>query len=119
MRSVPPAPRALSENGVVEGLICACSIGTLDYLLTKALGSDASRRHLATLSEILTVAGVSSDVIAAALGLGWPDLEDAIVHEGARLAEGDAVVTRDRSKFTRAGLRVYTPAELLAAVDGT
>ena len=51
-----------------------------------------------------------------ALGLGFDDFEDAVLHEAGRLAGADAVVTRDPSGFARVTLRVYEPSVLIAAL---
>lgn len=104
----------LAELRTVDGYLCACAIGTLDYLLTRGLNADVSRTHLATLHRLLKIASVTQTVIDTAIALHWPDLEDAVVHESARQQGIDAIVTRDRTGFSRSTVRVYTPAELVA-----
>lgn len=105
---------AYVEKGMVEGCFCAASVDTLDYLLTKAYALPERRRHLTTIRRLLAIAAVDAQVIDAALKLGWNDLEDAIVHESARLAGASAIVTRNAGDFAGATLAIYTPTEFCA-----
>ena len=43
-------------------------------------------------------------------------LEDAVLHEAARQADADALVTRNESDFKKAVLAVYGPSELINIV---
>lgn len=106
----------LAETGRVQALCCAASFSTLHYLLNKHSDAATSRRHLLAVRRILPIAAVDGPVIDAALQLGWRDFEDAIVHESARLAGAEAIVTRDATGFANAPLRIYTPTEFLAAL---
>ena len=48
---------------------------------------------------------------------GFRDFEDAVLHEAARQADADALVTRNESDFRKAVLTVYEPRELLNIVQ--
>lgn len=102
---------AILETGQIEGCFCAASVDTLDYILTKAYALPERRKHLITLRRLLAIAVVDAQVIDAALKLDWNDLEDAIVHESARLAGASAIVTRNPGDYAGATLAVYTPTE--------
>ncbi|MCB2264042.1 MAG: PIN domain-containing protein [Candidatus Thiosymbion ectosymbiont of Robbea hypermnestra] len=106
----------LAETHAVEGYLCAAGVDTLDYLLTRGLGRKKARLHLGTIRKILRIAEVTETVIDTALALDWPDLEDAITHESARLQGIDVIVTRDIKGFSSAPLPIYTPSELIATV---
>jgi predicted nucleic acid-binding protein len=108
---------ALAERGQIDARICAASVDTLEYLLTKTLSRKAARKHLHTLLRILKVISVDQAVIDAALALNWPDLEDAIVYQSARLAGLQGIVSRDGSGFRGGELAVLTPLELLSSFD--
>ncbi|OIO58744.1 MAG: PIN domain nuclease [Alphaproteobacteria bacterium CG_4_10_14_0_2_um_filter_63_37] len=107
----------LVDQKRLEGWLCASSIDTLDYLLRRSLKRDPLP-HIRTLREILRIAPVDEAVIDAALNLGWGDLEDAIVHESARLSGLHAIVTRNTRNFARATLPVLTPEQFLDAHQG-
>jgi hypothetical protein len=59
---------------------------------------------------------VDREVIEDAVGLGFDDVEDAVLHEAAVMAGAAAIVTRNGTDFKRATLAVFDPPELLAAV---
>ncbi|WP_133511348.1 PIN domain-containing protein [Candidatus Thiosymbion oneisti] len=104
----------LAETHTVEGYLCAAGVGTLDYLLTRGLDRKQARFHLGNVRKTLHIAAVTEAVIDAALALDWPDLEDAIVHESARLGGVDAIVTRDLADFSAASLAIFVPKQLVA-----
>lgn len=102
------------ESGVITGLLSATTITTIHYFASKALGSRKAAHHLRTLLTLFEIASVNLAVLNGALQLGFPDYEDAVLHEAARHAKATAIVTRDGSGFKRAELTVYSPGELLS-----
>jgi len=69
--------------------------------------------------ELFGIASVDEGALSRALDLGFADFEDAVVHEAAVASGATAIVTRDAKGLRRATLLVYTPVELLAALDST
>lgn len=104
------------EARVVTGLIGATTVTTIHYLVAKVLGARVARRHVETLLSLCEVAPVNEDVLRDALGLGFADYEDAVLHEAARRARASAIVTRDQDGFKRATLPVVAPTEFLATL---
>ena len=102
------------EQAKIEGLLCATTVTTLYYLGAKTVGKAKARRYLETLLAIFGVAPVDEPVLRQALGLKFPDFEDAVLHEAARNASAAAIVTRNSKDFPRAALPIITPSELLA-----
>ena len=72
--------------------------------------------EIEALLGLFEVAGVTRPVIDGALRLGMSDFEDAVLHEAARLSDGDGIVTRNARDFKGASLRIYTPEELLSVL---
>ncbi len=66
------------------------------------------------LLELCRVAPVTQEVIQSALALSFPDFEDAVQHEAARLAGAQMIVTRNVKDFAAAQLPVYSPEAFLA-----
>ncbi|HYM62922.1 MAG TPA: PIN domain-containing protein [Thermoanaerobaculia bacterium] len=104
------------ENGRVRGLLGATTVTTIHYLTAKAVGGRQARKHLQKLLTLFAVAPVTREVLVQALDLSVSDYEDAVLHEAARMAGADAIVTRDPAGFRGSQLRVYSPFELLAAL---
>lgn len=52
-----------------------------------------------------------------ALALDFQDFEDAVLHETARHAGAESIVTRNPDDFATASLAIYTPTELLSLLQ--
>ena len=113
----PQSSRVLAavEQRRADGFICATSVDTLHYLLVRAAGPSKAHHLLETILTLLSVVPVDQRVISSAYALYWPDFEDAIIHEAARLSGMDAIVTRDKD-FNASAVAVLSPAEAVAAI---
>jgi predicted nucleic acid-binding protein len=101
----------------LHGLLGATTITTIHYLATKAVGASSARKHVRSLLGLFEVAPVTRAVLTDALDLGYPDYEDAVLHEAARHAGAQAIVTRDPKGFPKPRLKVYAPEELLRFIQ--
>ncbi len=109
---------SLIERNVIAGCLGATTLTTVHYLATKAIGEQKARREIRKLLRLFEVAPVNRAVLEAALAAaGFRDFEDAVLHEAARQADADALVTRNESDFKTAALPVYEPRELLNIVQ--
>lgn len=106
------------ERGEDSGYLCATTVTTIFYLASKTLGAGQARLHVKTLLELFEIAPVSRPVVEGALLAGFDDFEDAVLHEAARHADVQCIVTRNIKDFKRASLPVYMPDELLAGLAG-
>lgn len=70
-------------------------------------------RVLFDTNVILDVAPVTRAVLTDALDLKFADYEDAVLHEAARHAGAEAIVTRDSRRFAASRLKLYAPDESL------
>lgn len=104
------------ERGRLTGVLCANTITTVHYLVSKAAGPEAARAKLRKLVDLFEVAPVTRAVLESAFDFPIGDFEDAVIHEAAREASVEAIVTRDLGDFDRADLTVYSPTELLAVL---
>lgn len=119
MNRAPHVQTAAELMGLVErkklsGSLGATTVTTIHYLAQKSVGPAAAARHTRKLLSIFDVAPVTWDTLSDALSLGFPDFEDAVLHEAARQSGASGIVTRDPKGFSKATLRVYSPAELIA-----
>lgn len=108
---------SLVDAGRLEGLICSTTATTIHYLASRAVGAQAAMEFIRKLLSFLDVACVDREVLRSALDLGFADFENAVIHEAARQAGATAIVTRNGKDFARSELPVFSPAELLAAVQ--
>jgi predicted nucleic acid-binding protein len=102
------------ERSELSSILCATTITTIHYLANKAVGAERAAFYISKLLGLCEIAPVNRAVLEDALASGFSDFEDAVLHESARHAGCDALVTRNVTDFSRAHIRVYTPTELLA-----
>ena len=109
---------SLIECNVIAGCLGSTTLTTVHYLATKAVGSQKALQEIRKLLRLFEVAPVNRAVLEAALAAeGFRDFEDAVLHEAARQADADALVTRNESDFRKAVLTVYEPRELINIVQ--
>ncbi|MBI3985907.1 MAG: PIN domain-containing protein [Lentisphaerae bacterium] len=107
---------ALVEHSRIEGLLCATTITTIDYLLTQAMPRPAARLAVQKMLELFEVAPVNRAVLEEAIRSKITDFEDAVLDQAGRLARAEAIVTRNQPDFRFASLKVLGPDELLASL---
>lgn len=101
------------EQGALDGSLCATTITTIHYLANKSLGAERTRGLVKGLLSLFEIAPVNRSVLESAQELAFADFEDAVLHEAARHANVDAIVTRNSRGFARAALPIHTPTDLL------
>jgi predicted nucleic acid-binding protein len=106
----------LIERSLIEGLLCATTITTIDYLLTQSLSRPQAREALHRLLELFEIAPVNRPVIEEAFRSRIVDFEDAVLEQSGRLAGADAIVTRDTRDFRHSAIKAFGPDELLSAI---
>jgi predicted nucleic acid-binding protein len=107
----------LPEDAKISGLLCATTMTTIHYLFAKVLGSAKARNQVKALILLFEIAAVNRTVIESALISTFPDFEDAVLYQAACHAGAKAIVTRDLKGFKRSELPIYSPYEMLTAVQ--
>lgn len=105
------------ERSEVTGVICATTVTTIYYLVSKSLGTKEATRHIKTLLSIFEIAPVNRAVLEEAIDSRFSDFEDAVLHASALTVGADCIVTRDFSGFKKSKIPVYTPNELLSILQ--
>ncbi len=100
------------EKGRLHGFLCATSVTTLAYLLSRALPRNEAQVALEQMLALFEIAPVDSRVLHQAMKSGFSDFEDAVQYFSAVHAGVDGLVTRNGRDFQGAELPVYTPEEL-------
>lgn len=107
---------SLVESKELEGYLCATTITTLDYLITKALNRDKAKNEIQKLLNIFQISSVNSEVINLSVTSNFKDFEDAVQYYAGKCSGVDAIVTRNIKGFKNIALPVYTPDELLGII---
>lgn len=104
------------ERRELEGLLGATTLTTIHYLLARELGRQAALEAVRDLLALFSIAAVDGRTLSLAADLAFPDFEDAVLHEAARLAGAGTIVTRNGGDFEGATLGIDSPDELEAAL---
>ena len=101
------------ERSEITGFLCATTVTTIHYLLTKALGYQAALRHITSLLSLFSVAPVNRMVLENAIAAQFNDFEDAVLFEAASHAGAKYIVTRNIADFKNSTLPVFSPREFV------
>jgi predicted nucleic acid-binding protein len=104
----------LAEDSKIEAFICATTVTTIDYLLTKSLPVKKARMALSHIISLFEIAPVNKAVIERALNSRVTDFEDAVLEESGKIAGVDCIITRNVKDFKYASIKVFEPIEFLA-----
>lgn len=102
------------ERGLLQGGLCATTVTTLEYLLTRATGVSKARALITDLLDLFEVARVDDAILRRALTRQGRDFEDSVLAEAARHWGAEAIVTRDHAGFASSKITLYSPAELVS-----
>ena len=105
------------EKGELSGLLCATTITTIHYLVSKSKDKTESQKIIQALLNMFEVANVSRAVLQDALDADDEDYEDAILYKSAYHSGADMIVTRDRTGFSKSETTVMNPKEFLALLQ--
>jgi len=108
---------ALAERSLIEAWICATTVTTADYLLSRSLPRNKAREAVRGLLTIFDVALVNRSVLDRALASPMGDFEDAVLAEAGVLAGARFIITRNTQDFSRASLPALTPQEFFVQFD--
>lgn len=108
---------SLVENGVIEGYLCATTITTIDYLVSKAHNRKKAKVSIQKLLTIFQIAEVNKEVLLLATNSKFVDFEDAVQHCAGQFVSVDSIVTWNPRDFKQASLPVYSPNELWGIVS--
>ncbi|NCA69246.1 MAG: PIN domain-containing protein [Sphingobacteriia bacterium] len=106
----------LATTGQVQGFICAAAIEPIHNELARSLGTSGARAAMQRIRSALAVAPVDSNVIDAALALGWTALDDAITVASTHGLGIDRLVTLNGGDFSTTTLSIEAPEQFLSSM---
>lgn len=108
---------SLVETNLVEGYLCATTVTTIDYLVSKTYNRNKANLAIKKLLNMFQVAEVNKDVLLISTDSKFTDFEGAVLHYSGQLVSIDSIVTRNTSDFKRAEYPVYSPIELWGIIN--
>ncbi len=100
------------ESKDIDGFLCATTLTTIDYLVTKFQNKYVAKLAISKLLSLYSIAEVKQSVLNFANTSNFSDFEDAVLYFSALNVGVDSIVTRNNNDFTSANLPVYTPNQL-------
>jgi len=107
---------SLAENRTIDAYLCATSITTIDYLLSKSTSRQQSKVEMQKLLKIFQISEVNAAVIDLAIKSTFKDFEDAVQYFSGDYCEVNGLVTRNIKDYQQAEYPVYSPKELWSLV---
>jgi predicted nucleic acid-binding protein len=106
-----------AEESKINGFICADCATTLYYLMRKAKNKATALENLKLLFELFEIVPLNRPVLEDALAANFADYEDSVMHQAAFSVNADGIVTRNPKDYKNSKIPIYTPQQLLAALD--
>ena len=105
------------ERSEINGFLCATTVMTIHYLLSKYLYKEKSIESINSIMALFEIASVNRLVIENALVSKFPDFEDSVLHESARHAGAEYIITRNIKDFQKSKIPAFTPTEFLSMLE--
>ena len=105
------------ERSEINGFLCATTVTTIHYLLSKNLDKEKAITSINSLMALFEVASVNRLVIENALKSKFADFEDSVLHESARHAGAEYIITRNIKDFKTTKIPAFTPTEFLSMLE--
>jgi len=105
------------ERSEINGFLCATTMTTIHYLLSKYLDKEKAIDSINAIMALFEIASVNRLVIENALKSKFSDFEDAVLHESARHAGAEYIITRNFNDFKITKIPAFTPTEFLNMLE--
>lgn len=106
----------LAERNIIEGYLCATTITTLDYLISKSINKKQAAIEIKKLLSLFKIAEVNTAVLERSVNSTFVDFEDAVQYYSGECCGVEGLVSRNTKDYKNTKLPIYTPDELLAIV---
>ena len=108
-----------AERGNISAVLCGTTVTTIFYIAAKTIGARKARQAVGGLLSLCEVAPVGRAVLEAAIASDFQDFEDAVLAAAGRIANVDAIVTRNTKDFRNAGVPVYDSLQAVKLIAKT
>jgi len=108
---------SLVETHVIEGYLCATTVTTIDYLVTKTHNKKVAKEAIRKLLSLFEIAKVDQEVLSLSIESEFIDFEDAVQCFSGQLVGVNSIVTRNIKDYKKANYPVYSPSELWGIIN--
>ena len=103
----------LIESNKINGYLCATSITTIYYLISKSDNKSLADIVIEQLLQLFNIADVNKNVLLKSLQNNGKDFEDSVIYTSAEYCSVDIIITRDKKGFRQSNIKVMQPKEFL------
>ncbi len=108
---------SLVEEKEIKGYLCATTLTTIDYLISKSHNRKTAKNELSKLLGMFQICSVNEHVLQLALNSKFKDFEDAVQFYSGVCDSVDSIVTRNTKDYKEENISVYTPAEIWSIIQ--
>ena len=101
------------ENNKLDGFLCATTITTIYYLISKNLNKSKAGEITNKLLELFNITDVNKNILYEAIKNNGKDYEDSVIYTSAEYFGIDLILTRDKKGFKQSNIKVLKPNEFL------
>ncbi len=105
------------ENNNIEGYLCATTIATLDYLISKEKNRTKTKTEVRKLLSLFKISEVNLKVLEMSINSEFKDFENAVQYYSGECCLVNGLVTRNIKDYKQATLPIYTPDELWGIIS--
>ena len=103
----------LIESNQISGYLCATTITTIYYLVSKSKNKLQANIIIEKLLQLFKIADVNKDILLKSLQNSGKDFEDSVIYTSAQYFNIDKIITRDKKGFKQSNIKVMQPKEFL------
>jgi len=105
------------ERSEINGFLCATTVTTIHCLLSKYLNKKKSIISINSIMALFEITSINRLVLENALTSKFTDFEDSVLHESARHAGVEYIITRNIKDFKKTKVPAFTPGEFLSMLE--
>jgi len=103
----------LIESNKIEGYLCATTITTIYYLISKNSTKNQADNIISQLLQLFNIADVNKNILLKSLDNNGKDFEDSVIYTSAEFFDIKIIVTRDKKGFEKSNIKIATTKEFL------
>ncbi len=103
----------LIESNKIEGYLCATTITTIYYLISKNSTKNQADNIISQLLQLFNIADVNKNILLKSLDNNGKDFEDSVIYTSAEFFDIKIIITRDKKGFEKSNIKIATTKEFL------
>ena len=103
----------LIESNKIEGYLCATTITTIYYLISKNSTKNQADNIISQLLQLFNIADVNKNILLKSLDNNGKDFEDSFIYTSAEFFDIKIIITRDKKGFEKSNIKIATTKEFL------